>query len=245
MNAELFEAVERDDKLPVLRFLEKEGDVNTRDEYGDKTLLMIACLRNSKNIVYLLVTNSAAVNETSIRRCTPLMMAARKGNEDIVELLLKAKDIDVIAKNSWGMTAIHHAARCNYATILEKLLSFPVPVDIVDIENRTPLWFAASCGYLSCVDVLLKRGANPLHESKTQNSPLEIAKQNGYTHVVEKMEEAIRVTSHPYVEGYMSVIRQQDQQKVCRPSLQLSSLQQLVVCFTSCVCVCIDCWIAE
>ena len=32
------------------------------------------------------------------------MMAARKGNEDIVELLLKAKDIDVIAKNSVSLS---------------------------------------------------------------------------------------------------------------------------------------------
>ena len=42
MNAELFEAVERDDKLPVLRFLEKEGDVNTRDEYGVYVVIMCA-----------------------------------------------------------------------------------------------------------------------------------------------------------------------------------------------------------
>ena len=49
-------------------------------------------------------------------------------------------------------------------TILERLLSCFVPVDINDNYGRTPLWWAACYGRVHCVDVLLKHGASPQHE---------------------------------------------------------------------------------
>ena len=63
-----------------------------------------------------------------------------------------------------GWTAIHHAAMKNHVTIVERLMSFSVPVDMTDNGGRTPLWFAAFSGHVHCVDVLLKHGASPQHE---------------------------------------------------------------------------------
>ena len=49
-------------------------------------------------------------------------------------------------------------------TIVERLVSCSVPVDINDNADRTPLWYAARHGHVCCVDVLLKHGASPQHE---------------------------------------------------------------------------------
>ena len=49
-------------------------------------------------------------------------------------------------------------------TIVERLLSCSVPVDINDMFGHTPLWWAAFDGHVCCVDVLLKHGASPQHE---------------------------------------------------------------------------------
>ena len=62
------------------------------------------------------------------------------------------------------MTAIHLAAANNHVTIVERLLSCSVPVDINDNDGCTPLWDAAYRGCVCCVDVLLKHGASPQHE---------------------------------------------------------------------------------
>ena len=62
------------------------------------------------------------------------------------------------------MTAIHWAAAFNHMTIVERLLSCSVPVDINANDGRTPLWYAARIGDVCCVDVLLKHGASPQHE---------------------------------------------------------------------------------
>ena len=64
----------------------------------------------------------------------------------------------------WGRTAIHYAAGNNHVTIVERLLSCSVPVDINDNDGCTPLLFAAWHGDVCCVDVLLKHGASPQHE---------------------------------------------------------------------------------
>ena len=49
-------------------------------------------------------------------------------------------------------------------TIVEKLFSLDVYVDINDNEGCTPLWFAAHNGHVSCVDSLLNHGASPHHK---------------------------------------------------------------------------------
>ncbi|XP_062515517.1 uncharacterized protein LOC134190976 [Corticium candelabrum] len=112
------------------------------------------------------------------------------------------------------MTAIHWAAAFNHVTIIERLLSCSVPVDINANGGCTPLWWAALSGHVCCVDVLLKHGASPQHESWWGRSPLEIAKRNGDSDVVEMMEEAIRLRSHPYVKGDVAIMRHQDQQTI-------------------------------
>ena len=49
-------------------------------------------------------------------------------------------------------------------TIIEKLLSLGVSVDINDNEGCTPLWFAACNSRVSCVDFLLYHGVSPHHK---------------------------------------------------------------------------------
>ena len=49
-------------------------------------------------------------------------------------------------------------------TIMQKLLCLGVSVDINDNDGRTPLWFAARNGCVSCVDFLLNHGASSHHK---------------------------------------------------------------------------------
>ncbi|XP_062512138.1 E3 ubiquitin-protein ligase HACE1-like isoform X2 [Corticium candelabrum] len=219
-NDVLVQAVRRGDIQAVTHVLKMGVDIDTRYEYGsgcvvsyNETLLMIACRNNKKEMVELLLSKSADVNKGDRWGWTALMMAADDGSEDIMNIILKTKDIDVKMGDCWGKTAIHHAAMANHVAIVERLLSCSVPVDIIDFRNRTPLWFAVRGGCVSCVDVLLKHGANPRH-MRSRGSPLEFAKRRGLIDVIKMMEEAIRLRSHPYMEGHVSVIRHQDQQTI-------------------------------
>ena len=49
-------------------------------------------------------------------------------------------------------------------TIIQKLLSLGVAVDINDNDGCTPLWFATHGCHVSCVEFLLNHGASPHHQ---------------------------------------------------------------------------------
>ncbi|XP_062515378.1 kinase D-interacting substrate of 220 kDa-like [Corticium candelabrum] len=225
MNEELREAVERGDIESVTRLLEMKGDVNARDKDGN-TLLMQACRKKKKEMVVLLLSKSADVNETGDCGWTALIVSAIVRSEEITDLLLNVKDINVMKGDYWGRTAIHYAAGNNHVTIVERLLSCSVPVDINDNDGCTPLLFAAWHGDVCCVDVLLKHGASPQHESECGVSPLEIAKGKGHSDVVEMMEEAIRLTSHPYVEGRMFVMKRQYEETIAELQSEVDKMKE-------------------
>ncbi|XP_062515276.1 ankyrin repeat domain-containing protein 17-like [Corticium candelabrum] len=204
--------VRRGDVNSVTRLLENGVNVNARCLYGE-TILTLACRKKKKEIVELLLAKSADVNETNETGWTSLITAAEKGCEEIIDVLVKVEGINVMKKERYGKTAIHYAARNNHVTIVERLLSCSVPVDVMDNDGRTPLWFAARGGHGCCVDVLLKHGASPQHKSK-HRSPLKIAKQYGHSCVAKMMEKAIRLGSHLYVERDVSIMRRQYEQKI-------------------------------
>ncbi|XP_062515475.1 ankyrin-1-like isoform X2 [Corticium candelabrum] len=207
MEKELWVAVERGDIESVTRLLELDVDINSRDKYGD-TLLILACWEANKEMVKFLLSKSADVNGTGDDGFTALIVSALEGSEDIVDLLLNVKDINVMKKTN------------------ERLLSCSVSVDINDNDDCTPLWFAACHGHVRCVDVLLKHGASPQHASEWDGSPLYIAKRCGHSDVVEMMEEAIRLRCHPYMEGYVSVIKHQYQEKIAELQSEVEKMKE-------------------
>jgi ankyrin repeat protein len=72
--------------------LEKDADVNAKDNYGDTPLLK-ACFFGHEDIVSLLLVKRANVNTKSNRGETPLSWAVFNEQKETVSLLLK-KDAD-------------------------------------------------------------------------------------------------------------------------------------------------------
>ena len=88
------------------------------------TALHLACEGGEKETVQLILDKAenveVLISEQNVRGEAPIHFAARKGSEDIVELLLKkgvAKDI----KDNHGCTPLHHAARNDQEKMIEFL----------------------------------------------------------------------------------------------------------------------------
>ena len=82
--------------------------------------------------------------------------------EDIwlVDLMLHPK-VDINVGDFWGRTDLHYAAQNGYARVVRKLLDMGADVDAVDIDDRTPLYFADECQQWGAIIALLHGGANP------------------------------------------------------------------------------------
>ena len=79
---------------------------------------------------------------------TPLMLAARHGREEVVELLLAQPNIDLEVRDQEGRTALLLAAEEDHQGVVEQLLAGGADAAVMDTEGRTPLWWALKNGWV-------------------------------------------------------------------------------------------------
>jgi len=94
-----------------------------------------------------------------VNGATPLVIACRYGNYDIVEYLLTKCHANVEQVGS-------------------------VSFDGEPIEDAPPLWCAAAAGHLDIVKLLVRQGADVNKTTKTNSTPLRAACYDGHFDIV-------------------------------------------------------------
>jgi hypothetical protein len=106
-----------------------------------------------------LLKQGSDVNQTIEGGQTALMLAAYKGYEDIVKLLLSYQaNVNIARKDNMG-TALHAAVSGNNKDIVAMLLNNDANVNAKTASGQTSLMIASSQGYLDIVDLLLSESS--------------------------------------------------------------------------------------
>jgi ankyrin repeat protein len=141
--------------------------------------------------VELLVKKGANVNSAEPKKKrTVLMVAAAKGQSDIVKFLY-GKGADINARDSDSQTALMYASRHRLNatpdnTIAEFLLSNGAEVNVRSKKKGyTVLMLAASAGNVELVQQLLEKGADPEIADNFGVSALAMAQERGFSAVVD------------------------------------------------------------
>lgn len=103
VNDFLSEDYEKIKKMIVQGF----KNIDTKNQFGH-TALHIACLKEDFERVKLLIECGAGLNIKDDRGNTPLFLAIKKANVEIVELFLKSEKIDLNIKNFDGFTPLEY-----------------------------------------------------------------------------------------------------------------------------------------
>lgn len=149
---------------------------------GDK--LGIAAERNDIAKAKKMISKGADVN---IRNpgsgVTPLGVAAERGHDEIVTMLLKAK-ADVHLMTYDGMTPLQIAAQFGRTTTIKMLIAANANVNAP--HHKTALVAATSCGCLSTMAVLLeaKADVNQACAGDFDEYPLHVAVRLGFVDAV-------------------------------------------------------------
>lgn len=136
----LMGAVENEKGAVVTRLLQvPDIEIDAQDSNGDSALL-IGVTGHFSNTVAQLVWKDADVNLSNpVTGVTPLMDAAFKGYEDIVQILLKTGRAEINKQNQNGITALLLAVRGGHPATVLSLLKAGANANSVTAMGITPL----------------------------------------------------------------------------------------------------------
>lgn len=133
------------------------------------------------------------INQCDIAGKTALHYAAEFGHGEVIKVIKGVKG-HLFASDTWRMRPLHLAAQNGHAAVLKLLLKKNVKSDTTTGEDAwTALHFAAAAGHLACVKVLLKNGANVLLKTKSNKSPLDLAKNEEVSAFLAAIEPAMKI----------------------------------------------------
>lgn len=157
---DFFVAIKRDDASRVRSLLQAGFDPNTKDAHGEGGLIAAIKEPSPKSLKVLLDWPATLPEVRNSHDESPLMMAAIKGQLDVVKVLI-AKDADV---NKTGWTPLHYAVSTggpNQLDIVRALLDASAYIDAESPNKTTPLMMAARYGSEQAVKLLNDEGADP------------------------------------------------------------------------------------
>ncbi|HKX95408.1 MAG TPA: ankyrin repeat domain-containing protein [Methylibium sp.] len=183
---ELFTAVIRDDAATLRGLVAAGADPNAVDGGGQPAIAR-ALFQESYGAAMALARMPALDVERRNRAGeTALMLAAMKGREDIVRVLIERG----AALDPEGWTPLHYAAAGDARAIVALLLARGVRVDPRAPNGRTPLMLAAGYASEEMVDQLLRAGADAAVRDKQGLGAADLARGGGREWLGEKIEAA-------------------------------------------------------
>ena len=151
---DIFESVKNGRKDRVLIFLNRGGDVNTKNQFG-QVVLVKAAQNNNSDMVRFLLDNGADADIRGIGAQSPLIVAVQGNNLEIVKMLIqKGADVNqtpiTILFSLWG--------RENYE-MTKYLLEQGANPNAVNSTGQTALAYAQIYDMTDISELLRKYGA--------------------------------------------------------------------------------------
>ncbi len=148
--------------------------------------LHVATLLGLKNTVRVLLKYGMDPNAMTKDGDTPIGIAANKGKEEILAILLD-HGARIDTQDYQLKTALHHAVGQNHIGIVRLLLALEAGINMADAKGNTPIYVAAYLGRTSMVSALLEKGAD--YTMGTLGfTPFDIAYVKGHKNIVELIE---------------------------------------------------------
>jgi len=122
-----------------------------------------------------LIAQGGDINAKNAHGQSPLHLAVKQGNSDVVQVLLEnGAEVDAIETDS-GCTSLHYAASLGHADLCESLVRYGANPDAQTARLETPLHLAVSRGHPEVVALLLKYHAKLDIRDKNGMTPLQQA----------------------------------------------------------------------
>lgn len=175
------------------RQIEQGADIEQRD-LKLRTPLMAATHANQIEVAKYLIEHGADVNARDAIHDSPYLYSGARGLQEILELTL-SHGASLKSVNRYGGTALIPASERGHVKTVKTLIDAGVDVDHINRLGWTALIEAIILGdgsqkYEEIVTLLIKGGANVNLADGSGYTPLTLAKDKGYTNIVNILEKA-------------------------------------------------------
>ena len=166
--------------------------------FCDSNALCAAAEQDHIELVKMLLELGMDVNEPGGTYGSPLQGAAANGHEQIVDIFLSTKGIDVNAQQFYISSAgeseetspLYLASEGGHIRVVKSLLDRGVDVNARVAQWATALTVAAVSGHKEVVELLIERGADLNEDNDYGSGALEAAAQYGHEEIAELLFEA-------------------------------------------------------
>ena len=142
-----------------------------------------------EQVTNLVNHDPSLVNSHSPDGFSPVALAAYLGQKEATEyLILKGANVNAIAKNATGFTALTGAIANNHTEISKVLVNSGADVNHRYEGGVSPLMEASMNGNIELANFLLENGADPNAKTKDGKSPISFAREKHHAEVVEVLK---------------------------------------------------------
>lgn len=172
---ELLDAVKKRDVQKAAAVIKSKPESIGEIEKYETGPLHMAALKDSKEIIKLLIDNKAPVNQLDYFKKTPIFLA---GSVEAAELLISAgADIHVKDKNENGL--LHEAVKSKKAEMIDYYIKKGLDINLKNSAGQTPLALSIENNEFKIFMSLINAGADVnVKENFFEWSPLHIAVMN-------------------------------------------------------------------
>ncbi|KAF4852534.1 Vegetative incompatibility protein HET-E-1 [Colletotrichum siamense] len=138
---------------------------------ADCPVLAIAAFMGHYDVVDRLLSRKADINATDGSCRTPLLLAARKGHGQIVQLLLQQGADTDLSESKDGGTPLAFAVMCGHRRVVALLLEKGANLEAKDFESKTTIFHAIHARHNEILQLLLSCGADA-NAAQSEETPL-------------------------------------------------------------------------
>jgi len=178
----------------VKKVLDSGIGINSCDEPGRETALMVAAGGGNLEVVTFLVESGANINQKSGEGSTAIMPAILKEHGKVLQYLLsKGAQINYQTTSGFKFSPLQLACQLGHTDMARNMIEAGANVNSVAGDGSTPLISAIFKGHIDVVKLLLENGANKNYMVNKMNAS-GFAEHFGRTSIKEFIDSHISKT---------------------------------------------------